>query len=141
MNSFFSSAPLPAISRTGILTLVRVTVGGFMIYHGCEVLDAKTMNGYLQWDMFKGSTAAKCMVYAGKSCELLGGTLLFLGLLTRLAALLILGVMLYVSLFVGHGIIWYDDQPPFLFVLLALVFLAFGPGKISLDHLFFKKKT
>jgi uncharacterized membrane protein YphA (DoxX/SURF4 family) len=48
--------------------------------------------------------------------------------------------MLYVSFFVGHGKIWYEDQHPFLFVLLALVFFFYGPGKMSVDQLLFGKR-
>jgi len=49
--------------------------------------------------------------------------------------------MLYISLFVGTGKIWYQDQHPFLFVLLALVFFFTGPGKYSIDHILFTKKN
>ncbi len=39
--------------------------------------------------------------------------------------------------FVGHGKIWYEDQHPFLFVLLAFVFFFIGGGKWSVDYLLF----
>jgi putative oxidoreductase len=38
----------------------------------------------------------------------------------------------------GHGKIFSDDQHPFLFVLLSLVFFFSGPGKWSMDELLFK---
>ena len=136
MSRFFSSSPL---WQTGGLTLIRLIVGSFMIYHGIEVFSEEKMNGYIQWDMFKGSSFAKRMVYAGKGSELVGGLLLFLGLCTRIAALLLACTMLYISLFVGEGRIWYEDQHPFLFVLLALVFFFTGGGKWSADCLLFKK--
>jgi uncharacterized membrane protein YphA (DoxX/SURF4 family) len=41
---------------------------------------------------------------------------------------------------VGDGKIWYEDQHPFLFVLLAAVFFFTGPGKWSIDYLLFNKK-
>ena len=78
---------------------------------------------------------------ASKAAELISGLLLFAGLFTRVASILLAATMLYVSLFVGHGKIWYEDQHPFLFVLLALVFFFYGPGKMSVDHLLFTNKS
>src|SRR6476619_6327399 len=103
------------------LAFIWVFVGGFMMYHGWEVFDEQKMNSYLQWDQFKDASAA-IRVYTGKIIELAGGLLLLAGLFTRLAALLIAGTMFYISFFMGTGKIWYEDQHPFMFVLLALVF-------------------
>ena len=136
MNSFFSSSP---IWQTTGLTLIRLIVGFFMMYHGYEIFNEKIMNGYFQWDMFKNSSTAKTMVYAGKAAELVGGVLLFLGLFTRIACLILIITMSYITFFVGHGKVWYEDQHQFLFVLLALVFFFTGPGNISLDKMIFKK--
>src|SRR5262245_45759526 len=129
MNKFLSSSPF---WQTTGLTLIRLVVGFFMIYHGAEVFSEEKMNEYLQWDLFKNSSSGKIMVYVGKAAEFVGGLLLFFGLFTRVAALLLAGTMAYIAFFVGHGKVWYDDQHPFLFVLLALVFFFTGPGKISL---------
>jgi len=135
MKRFFSPAPL---WQTTGLTLVRLIVGFFMMYHGFEIFNEKIMSGYFQWDMFKNSSSAKTMVYIGKATELLGGILLFFGLFTRVACLMLIITMSYITFFVGHGKIWYEDQHPFLLVLLALVFFFTGPGKFSLDNLLFK---
>jgi putative oxidoreductase len=121
------------------LAFIRVLVGGFMVYHGWEVFDEEKMNTYLQWDQFK-DTAAVTKIYLGKIAELAGGLLLSVGLWTRVASLLIAVTMFYISFFVGTGKIWYEDQHPFMFVLLALVFFFIGPGKYSLDHLLTSKK-
>ena len=134
-----SLSPFPFWQAAG-LTLVRLVVGYFMIYHGWEVFSAEKMNGYLQWDMFKNSSG-KTMVYLGKGAELVGGVLLCIGLFTRIAAVILMGTMAYIAFFVGHGKIWYDDQHPFLFVLLGAVFLFIGGGPLSADHFLFKKKS
>jgi putative oxidoreductase len=80
-----------------------------------------------------------------------GGLLLFFGLGTRFAA-----VPLAISMLVAyltahmptadddlHGLSdvvgFVIDQDPFVFLVVCLVMLAFGPGKASLDHLIAKK--
>ncbi|MEO5564888.1 MAG: DoxX family protein, partial [Chitinophagaceae bacterium] len=123
------------------ISLVRIIVGFFMIYHGWEIFDTGKMNGYLDWDMFKGSSTGKFLVYLGKGTELAGGVFLFLGLFTRIACIVLIGTMAYIAFFVGHGKIWYDDQHPFLFVLLGVVFIFTGPGSWSMDGLIFGRKA
>lgn len=135
MKNFFS--PYPLWQTTG-LTLIRCTIGIFLIYHGWEVFSESKINGYLQWNEFKNANG-KLMVYSGKAAELIAGILFVLGLFTRIACLLIIGVMCYIVFFLGKGIIWYDDQHPFLFVLLALAFFFTGAGNLSLDKMIFKK--
>jgi len=136
MNLFFSASPIWL--NKGI-TVVRVVVGLMVIYHGQEVFNAGLMKEYMAWDAFKGPSA-KLMVYLGKSTELLSGILIFLGLLTRVGALLMMGTLSYVTFFVGHGRFWYEDQHPFMFVLFGLFFLFTGPGAWSIDGLIFKTK-
>ncbi len=136
MNRFFS--PSPVWQTTG-LTLVRLAIGCFLIYHGSEIFDQAKIDEYLKWDVFKNSTG-KILVYAGKGAELVAGVFFLFGLFTRIASLLLIGTMLYIAFFLGHGKIWYEDQYPFLFVLLGLVFLFMGGGRLSLDHLLFKQQ-
>lgn len=133
---FFSSSP---IWQTTGLTIIRVILGAFLIYHGWEIFNEVKMSEYLLWDNFKNSNG-KLLVYAGKVAELLAGILFVLGLFTRIASLLTIGTMCYIAFFLGNGIIWNNDQHPFLFVLLALVFFFTGPGKYSVDHYLFKPK-
>jgi uncharacterized membrane protein YphA (DoxX/SURF4 family) len=136
MNKLFSSSPI--FQNSGI-AIVRIIIGIFLIYHGWEMVDAKAMNDYLQWDMFKNSSSAETMIYAGKVSELVAGILLVIGLFTRVAAILVIGTLGYIAFFVGHGKIWYNDQYPFLFVLFGFLFLFTGPGALSVDGLIFKR--
>jgi putative oxidoreductase len=136
MKNFLS--PSPIFQNTG-LALVRCCMGGFLIYHGIEVFDAAIVSKYLSWDVFKNDYGL-VLVYAGKIAELIAGILFFLGLFTRVASLLTIGVMGYIAFFIGKGIIWYDDQHPFLFILLSMVFVFTGPGNFSLDKLIFNNK-
>ena len=137
MKKFFSAAPLGFPQG---MALIRVITGFFMAYHGWELFDATVMNGYLKWEAFGRFSSPAFVVYLGKAAELAGGILLLFGFLTRPACILIACTMLYISLFVGHGKIWYDDQHPFLFVLLALVFFFAGAGKWSVDNVVFRKQ-
>jgi len=137
MNYFFSTTP---VWQQKGLAIIRIITGLFMVYHGWEVFDAGKMKTYLEWDQFQ-SPYSLFLVHLGKGSEFAGGLLLTLGLFTRWACLIIAVTMLYISLFVGTGKIWYQDQHPFLFVLLALVFFFTGPGKYSIDHILFTKKN
>ncbi len=138
MSKFFSPSPLWQNSG---LALVRIIVGFFLIYHGWEIFSAAKMNEYLKWDWFKNSSSGKILVYAGKASELISGLFFLIGLFTRIASIILICTMACISLFVGHGKILYDDQYPFLFLLLGLIFFFTGPGAFSLDRLIFKNKT
>jgi putative oxidoreductase len=131
-------SPQPLYAGQG-LALIRMIVGLSMVYHGWETFSPAKIAEYGTWDVFKHLSAPSLLVYLGKIAELVSGTLLLLGLFTRLAAILLGGTMLYISFFIGHGKIWYEDQYPFLFALLALVFFFTGPGAWSLDRKFFSK--
>lgn len=136
MNFFLS--PSPIFQNTG-LALVRICIGVFLFYHGYEIFDHGTMEKYLSWDIFNNNNG-RVLVYAGKAAELIAGILFFLGLFTRFASLITIGVMAYIAFAIGKGIIWYDDQHPFLFILLSMVFIFTGPGALAIDNIIFKKK-
>ncbi len=136
MKILFSASPL---WQPGGLALIRMVVGLFMIYHGWEVFNDEKMKAYLTGDLFKKFSYPGIMVYLGKIAELISGLFLLVGVFTRVASLVLIFTMAYISFFVGHGKVWYEDQHPFLFVLLGLVFFFAGPGKWSVDHLLFNK--
>ncbi len=76
--------------------------------------------------------------------EMIGGTLLFLGLFSRIAAIPLLGVMTVAYLTAESDslvILWNTLDPtqffsrtPFLFAYGTLIVFCFGPGKISIDY-------
>lgn len=137
MKKFFSAEPFaPNVG----LTLVRMIVGLFLIYHGWELFNAAKMNEYLTWDSFKQAANGKMLVYAGKSAELIAGVLFVLGLFTRVAAVLTIGTLGYIAFGLGNGFVWYNDQHPFMFVLIAFLFLFTGPGTFSMDAKVFKQR-
>jgi putative oxidoreductase len=135
MNKLFSPAPF---ALPQFLFVLRITIAFFSIYHGWEVFDKKQMLSYTEWKEFGG---ANWLPYLGKASELVGGILLLAGLFTRPACLLLMGTFAYITFFVAKGRIWYTDQPPFMFVLFALLFFFAGAGKWSIDYYLFGKKT
>ncbi|HLK28264.1 MAG TPA: DoxX family protein [Puia sp.] len=137
MNKFLS--PNSWMQNNGI-AIIRILVGIFLIYHGSEIFDAAKMKEYATWDMFKKNSSLSFMPYLGKASELIAGLLLTIGLFTRVACILVIGTLGYIAFFVGNGKIWYEDQYPFLFVVLALVFIFTGPGNFSADKILFNKK-
>ncbi|WP_420151166.1 DoxX family protein [Spirosoma sp.] len=135
MKKFFSA---DSLFQSSGLTFIRVFFGLLLMYHGWEVFEPDKIKEYATWDALKTSASPLFMAYLGKGSELVAGILLTVGLLTRLACLITIGTMLYITFFIGHGKFWYEDQHPFMFVLLALVFFFNGPGKWSVDALLWK---
>ncbi len=136
MNRFLSSSKL-ASADSGI-AFIRIITGAFLLYHGWEVFDAGKIKEYAGWDSFKGFSYPLLMAYLGKGSEFVAGLLLTTGFLTRIGCIIVICTLGYITFFIGHGEIWMNDQHPFMFVLLALVFIFTGPGKWSLDGLLFK---
>ena len=137
MKRFLSSAPL--LYDEG-LALLRIVTGAFMIYHGYEVFLPDKMKGYEQWLGDIRFPSPSLMAYLGKGAEFVGGLLLAIGLLTRFAAITLAVTMAVISFGLGKGRIFMEEQHPFLFVLIAVLFLFTGAGKWSLDHVLFEKK-
>ena len=87
-------------------------------------------------------------VMAG-GAECLGGLLLVVGLFSRLASvplIFTLGVAYATAERAALQAIFSDPEKffaatPFLFLLAVIIVLAFGPGKISVDHLLNRRGT
>lgn len=130
VSAIFSSHP---VSPAKGLAVMRIITGLLMAYHGLEVFDRQLMEGYMTWNVIKQLPAPGMMVYLGKGLELVSGLLLTFGLFTRVATLAMAADMLFICFVVGKGRFYYEDQHPFLFALLALVFFFTGPGSWSLS--------
>lgn len=138
MNKFFSSS---AVAPDLGLLLVRVTTGCLLVWHGWECFDAAQMKTYSGWFAERQYSSPAAWAYAGKVAELLAGIGFVLGLFTRLASVAAVAAFAGIIFILGDkGKIFRGDQHPFLFILLAVVFLFCGPGKYSLDHLIFRSK-
>ena len=137
MNKFLSVEPL---WQANGLVLLRIITGLLMAYHGLEVFNSNTIQGYTEWEVIKKLPSPLFMVYLGKGLELLTGVCLALGLFTRIAALFMFIDMIFICFKVGNGKFYYEDQHSFIFALLALVFFFTGPVKFSLDNYIYKKR-
>lgn len=91
--------------------------------------------------------APKLNALAAGSTEFFGGSLLALGLFARPASVPLIFTMIVAYATADsealHAIFSEPDKfvtaAPFLFLLAALVVLAFGPGRLALDALRFRK--
>ncbi len=130
-------SPKPIYYETALAS-IRIFVGLMMAYHGWEVFSPETIAGYAEWEQIKVLPAPLVMAYLGKGLELVTGICFTLGLFTRVAAVLMAINMLVICFYIGNGRFYYEDQHPFLFALLAVVFFFTGPIKWSLDQKLFK---
>ena len=130
-NNFFFTQPL---WQNNGLAILRIITGLFAVYHGLEVFDNGKMNEYAKWEVINTLPAPVFMVFLGKVLELVTGVLLVLGLFTRIAAVILAVVMLFICFKIGNGKFYYEDQHPFLFAMLAMVFFFTGPAKWSIDQ-------
>jgi putative oxidoreductase len=121
------------LNKQKALAIVRVITGMLLVYHGFEVFNPKLMAEYAKWDMFMNLPFGLIMVYIGKGSELIVGLLLILGLWTRLASIILILTMIYITFFIGNGKFWYEDQHPFLFILLGFIYLFNGAGIWGFD--------
>jgi putative oxidoreductase len=138
MNQFFS--PTPVAQNYGI-AIVRIITGILLVWHGWECFDAEKMKMYTGWFVERKYANPQMWAYAGKIAELLAGIGFVFGLFTRLASIATIAAFIGVIFILGDkGKIFQGDQHPFLFILLAVVFLFTGPGAISADGLIFKKR-
>jgi putative oxidoreductase len=133
---------LVATSRTWVALPLRLALGAVFIAHGAQKVFG--MWGGPGLKAFSGGQAplgldpAWAWLGAAAICELLGGTLVLTGFLTRLGALLIAPVML-VAIFGVHwpgGFFLQNKGYEYALVLLgiALALLISGGGRLSIDE-------
>jgi putative oxidoreductase len=128
-----------------ILDILRMVLGAFLLTKGIIFLNNA---GYLRYliietGAIKGSpTLISAILYYVTYMHVLGGGLIFLGLYTRLWALLQLPIVFAAVFFVNITAEYVNSElwlSVLVLVLLAL-FLVIGSGPFSLDQLLLKSK-
>ncbi|HSB92416.1 MAG TPA: DoxX family protein [Flavitalea sp.] len=131
MSSLTSSQPF---YQQQILAIVRIITASMLIFHGMEVFDEEKMKMYTGWFVDRKYSQPALMPYSGKVSELAIGIAYLLGFLTRIASVLMIFTFGGIIFLLGDkGNIFEGDQHPFMFVLIAIVFLGTGPGAWSID--------
>lgn len=119
------------------LLLLRITVGGLMLFHGVH----KLIHGV---DFIEGMLAGLglpgFLAYASLAAELVIPVLLILGIFTRLSSLIFAGNML-VAILMAHSNTLFSVDPmtggwaielPLFYLLASLVLCFTGAGKYAL---------
>ncbi|MBY0434628.1 MAG: DoxX family protein [Cyclobacteriaceae bacterium] len=127
------------LSTQSGIAIVRIAVGFFMVYHGKEVFDSTKIQEYGKWMGDIHLPFPLLMAYLGKGSEFVGGILLMFGFLTRIGALMIVVTMTIICFRVGEGRFLMEDQHPFMFALISLLFVFSGGGPFSLDAKVFNR--
>lgn len=130
----FSTATTDSWTAEVGLLLLRIVAGLALAFaHGLGKVPPSA--GFIGRVAEMGLVAPELFAWLAATAEFGGGILLALGLLTRPAALLVLGNMAIVSLMAHAGDPFGDREKAVLFGAIALMFLLVGAGRISLDAL------
>lgn len=120
------------------LFLLRISVAVLMIPHGYDKLAhfAEKKVGFMSFMGLGGATSLALVIFAEFFCSLM----LAAGMLTRLV-LIPLVINMVVVVFTAHkGDIFDKGQVGFLFLIIYIVLLIIGAGKISVDNALFKPR-
>lgn len=131
--------PLPAPARDIAILVARVILGVVLFAHGWQKLMINGISGtYGQFEKL-GIPLAIVSASFASFVEFVGGVLIVLGALTTTVVALDLVVMVGAAGFVHvtHGIFAQNGGWELVGVIVAaeLVLAAFGPGRLSVDHL------
>ncbi len=118
--------------------LIRVATGAMLVPHGWQKLFAGRLQGTADFMATVGLEPAMALATYIAVLELVGGTLLALGLLTRLVAVQVVGFMAVATFHVlwGKGFFWAQGgyEYSLLLGLLAVAIAIKGGGRYSLDR-------
>jgi uncharacterized membrane protein YphA (DoxX/SURF4 family) len=129
----------PGVWYDGI-AIVRIMVGVMLIFHGWQLFETHDMTVFSDLLFNMSIPFPEAMAYTGKLIELLGGFFLILGLFTRVMTALLFLTFMFITFGLGEGKIFADNQLPFLFALISLVFFFTGAGRLSIDFILFMNR-
>ena len=125
------------------LLIIRLTLGiclfvkGFGYIKNIAVLEKEITTIFLERNAYWLNTIIPWL-------HLLGGTMIILGLFTRLSSLVQIPILLGAVFIVNAKKAFSINETDLLFSIVILILLLFflleGGGRLSLDHYFFKNK-
>ena len=126
------------------IAFLRIFLGIVFAYHGAlRLFVPQNLSGSIVYFTQVGIPYANFSVYLFGIIELVGGLLLFFGLLTRWAAFIIALEMIYIffNVHLKNGFLVSSNGYEFVLVIIAglVVILASGAGKIALGKMFKNK--
>lgn len=129
----------PGVWYDGI-ALVRIMVGVMLIFHGLQLFETQDMGVFTDLLFNMSIPFPEAMAYTGKLVELIGGAFMILGLFTRLVTVLLFITFMFITFGLGEAKIFSDNQLPFLYALISLLFFFTGAGRLSIDYILFINK-
>lgn len=137
MNYFQSNSS--SLPKDIVLFAVRVFVGFAMLSHGFPKLQMLLEGGKIEFFDFIGLGPLVTLVLT-VIAEFVCSILLILGLFTRVS----LGFLIFtmaIAAFVVHGVDPFEKRElSLIYLSVYLLLMAFGAGKISVDHMIEKRK-
>lgn len=124
-----------------LLFILRLYCGWFLFRAGLAKL--QDINSFSNMLVNLGFPFAWLQAYIAAMAECVGGFCLLVGFASRLMAIPV-AITMMVAYATAHrnallGIFnepkTFSEQAPFIFLLVALIVFAFGPGKWSIDYL------
>jgi len=140
MNIFLHKENLPQL----YIAVIRVWLGSLLVYNGLHLSEDDALSLLLKSESIKSVIGETDTVnYIAKMIDLISGTFIFLGLYTRafsifIALAMLIGTIASKSNLINLG----NSNNAFtnIFFWFSSLVIFFGPGKKSLDYLFFGKE-
>lgn len=134
--------------KTRSFILIRLIVGLVFFSEGVQKFLYPEITGVGRFELI-GFTYADFLAYFVAVFEVVCGALILLGLLTRFAAVPLLVIMLTALVTTklpilsdkGFWFMAHAARTDFAMTLLLLFLLIYGPGRYSVDNLFYREKV
>jgi putative oxidoreductase len=137
MNYFQSNSS--SLPKDIVLLAVRVFVGFAMLSHGFPKLQMLLEGGKIEFFDFIGLGPLVTLVLT-VIAEFVCSILLILGLFTRFSLGFLIFTMI-IAAFVVHGADSFEKRElSLIYLSVYLLLMAFGAGKVSVDHMIEKRK-
>lgn len=139
LSKFMSTTPEKTTSDEVALLILRVAAGMMMAFgHGLGKIPPS--EGLISGVTALGFPAPALFAWLAALAEFGGGILLALGLLTRVNAFLLAFTMLVAAFGVHLADPFKVKELSLLYMVIYVLYMVRGSGRLSLDHLLFGKK-